>query len=313
MKIAVTGATGLVGRAVVEAALAGDDTVVRLLRRPTATAPARCKDVVTGDLTVSSGEQPMIPKCDVFIHCAALVPSVRRIDRASQTALYQLTNFQGTQAALALCAASSARRFVLVSSLKVNGEATRRGRPFVAIDPPCPEDEYARSKLEAERIAESIAANLGIELVVVRPPLVYGPGAGGNFARLAHLAASGLPLPFAAVANRRSLISDRNLADLLLAASRCPSPPSSVILASDGEALSTPMLLQRLASAQGRSARLWSCPQSLLELFKKLPFAGELLRRLLDDLEVDLAGNPPELGWRPAFDASDEIERSLGG
>ena len=169
------------------------------------------------------------------------------------------------------------------------------------------------SKLEAEQIAASTAEELGIELVVVRPPLVYGPRAGGNFARLARLAASGLPLPFAAVANRRSLVSDRNLADLLLAVSRCPAQVSGVVLASDGEAISTPVLLERMAAAQRKHLRLWSCPKFLLDLIKNTPVAGNMVRRLLDNLAIDLAGNPPELDWRPRFDPSSELERALGG
>jgi len=205
-------------------------------------------------------------------------------------------------AALARAAATSGvKRLVLLSSIKAMGEATAPGRPFRADDETRPEDAYGRAKLASERAAAGIA---GIELVIIRPPLVYGPGVRGNFAALIRLVGSGLPLPFAAVDSRRSLIARDNLADLIALAATHPAAAGQILLARDGKDLSTPDLIRTLAAGLGRKARLFPVPGALLAGLRALPGIGPKLSSLTLSLQVDDAPTRALLGWTPPVGAA---------
>jgi nucleoside-diphosphate-sugar epimerase len=196
-------------------------------------------------------------------------------------------------------AAAGVRRLVLVSSIKAMGETTAPGRPFRAADAPRPEDEYGRAKLAGEQAAAEAARGTGIELVIIRPPLVYGPGARANFRALVRLAGSGLPLPFAAIDNRRSLICRDNLVDLLCLAATHPAAAGKILLARDGDDLSTPALVRALAAGLGRRARLFPIPDAALALLRRLPGIGPPLSRLTLSLQVDDRATRDRLGWSP--------------
>ncbi len=196
-------------------------------------------------------------------------------------------------------AASGVRRLVYVSSIKAMAEATPPGRPLRAGDPPQPRDPYGKAKLATERALARVAAASGLELVVLRPPLVYGPGVGGNFRALIRLAGSGLPLPFAAVHNRRSLIAIDNLVDLLAVAAVRPAAAGQVLLAADTGALSTPALISILAQGQGREARLFALPAPFFALLRRLPGLGAAVSPLTLSLEVDDGATRTALGWTP--------------
>ena len=199
-------------------------------------------------------------------------------------------------------AAAAGRRFVFVSSIAVNGIATH-GAPFREEDEPAPVDDYGRSKLAGEEALRERCAELGLELVVVRPPLVYGPGAPGNFGRLLRAARLGLPLPLASVRNRRDLIGVDNLADLLLLCARHPAAAGELFLASDGEEISTAAIARALYRAAGRRGLLLPAPAALLRALG----AG----RLLGDLRVDSSHARERLGWRPPLTTAEGLARSI--
>jgi nucleoside-diphosphate-sugar epimerase len=199
-------------------------------------------------------------------------------------------------------AEAGGRRFVFVSSIAVNGVASP-GRAFSEADAPAPADDYGRSKLAGEQALARRCAELGLELVVVRPPLVYGPGAPGNFGRLARAARRGLPLPLASVRNRRDLIGVENLADLLLLCARHPAAAGERFLASDGEETSTAAIARALYRAAGRRGRLWPAPALLVRAL-----GGG---RLLGDLRVDSSKARALLGWRPPLTVAEGLARSL--
>ena len=286
----ITGATGLVGRALC-AELAEHGWQVRAALR----VPARMENAeafVAGDVAHASWDRPL-SGVDVVFHLAAVVHS-----RGTEAA-YQAVNVAGTQALSSAAARTGVRRFVLVSTIKVNGEATPADRPFRAADAPQPQDAYARSKWRAEQALATVARGTGLEPVVLRPPLVYGPGVRANFLRLLQLADSGLPLPFASIRNRRSLIYVGNLASLLRVCATHAGAAGKTFLASDGEDLSTPDLIRRMATALGRTPRLLPAPSSLLPA------------KLSGSLAVDTADTRDQLDWRPPYTVDDGLARTV--
>jgi nucleoside-diphosphate-sugar epimerase len=204
-------------------------------------------------------------------------------------------------------AAAGGKRLVLVSSVKALGEATAPGRPFRADDTPRPEDGYGRVKLASERAATAATHETGVELVVVRPPLVYGPAVRANFAALIRLAGSGLPLPFAAIDNRRSFIFRDNLVDLLTVAATHPAAAGMTLLARDDEEFSTPALIRALSVGLCRKVRLFPIPSALFAALRPLPAIGPRLARLTLSLQVDDSATRAALGWRPPVSAADGV------
>jgi nucleoside-diphosphate-sugar epimerase len=191
------------------------------------------------------------------------------------------------------------RRFVFISSIKVNGE--ERATPYTDADTPAPEDAYALSKWEAEQGLRQIAAETGLEVVILRPPLVYGPGVGANFLALLRAVACGVPLPLGAISNQHSLIYVGNLVDAMLRCIEHPAAAGKTFLVSDSEAVSTPELVRRMAAALGRPARLVALPVPLLRAAATLAGKSALAIRLLDSLSVDDTSIRRDLGWTPPF------------
>jgi nucleoside-diphosphate-sugar epimerase len=197
-------------------------------------------------------------------------------------------------------AAAGVGRFVLMSSIRAVGEATRPGAPFRAGDPPRPGDSYGRTKLAIEHALVAAARHSGLDWVILRPPLVYGPGAKGNLRTLIRVVATGLPLPFAAIDNRRSLISVENLADLTATACFHPAAGGQLLLARDAHDLSTPGLIRALAAGFGRPARLFNFPLAGFAALSHLPVAGPAISILTSSLQVDDGETRRALGWFPA-------------
>lgn len=195
-------------------------------------------------------------------------------------------------------AAGGARRFVFLSTIKVNGEETR-GEPFRAGDEPKPADAYARSKWEAERALAAAATATGLEYAIVRSPLVVGPGAPGNLASLVRFADSAWPLPFGSVANRRTFIARDDLVSLLVTCARSPRAPGRTLLAGDPDAMSTPRLFATVRAALSRPARLFAAPVSLLEAAGAALGKGDRMQRLTRSLEVDCRDAMETLEWSP--------------
>jgi UDP-N-acetyl-alpha-D-quinovosamine dehydrogenase len=237
---------------------------------------------------------------DVVIHLAARV-HVMHENSANPLEDFRRSNVNGTEHLARSAAACGVKRMVYVSTIKVNGESTRGNQEFTEADAPSPQDPYGISKWEAEQILWRIASQTGLEIVVVRPPLVYGPGVKGNFMQMLSVVARGYPLPFASVANLRSLIYVENLADALIACATQPAAAGQTYLVSDGEDVSTPDLLRRLAAEMEVPSRLFACPVSMLNLAGRLTGKTRQFDRLLGSLRVDSGKIRSDLNWVPPY------------
>jgi nucleoside-diphosphate-sugar epimerase len=310
MKILVTGATGFVGRELLGRLAKESNYNVRVaLRQPVARLEPGIESALVRDFN-SSDCSSALDSCDVVIHLAARV-HVMREPSADSLSAFRRTNVDGTLALANRAADAGVRRFIFLSSIKVNGEKTPTGRPFRADDPPNPSDAYGFSKLEAEQGLQEIARLRGMEVIIVRSPLVYGPGVRANFLEMMQWLYRGMPLPFGAVTdNRRSLISLENLSDLILTCVGHPSLGSRVLLASDGEDLSTADLLTRIGLALGRPARLISVPTAIVRSMATLVGRGNQVRRLLGSLQIDLSATRQLLAWSPPTSVDRELART---
>jgi UDP-glucose 4-epimerase len=243
------------------------------------------------------------------VHLAARV-HVMHDSAADPLAEFRRVNVKGSLQLARQAAEAGVRRFVYVSSIKVNGEGTEAGRPFRADDAPQPHDPYGISKHEAEVGLHQLAAATGMELVVVRPPLVYGPGVRANFRSMMGWLKRGIPLPFGAIENRRSLVALDNLCDLLVTCTRHPAAAGQTFLAGDGDDVSTTQLLQRLGRALGHPARLVPLPPVVLRrLFGALGKA-EIAQRLFSSLQVDISTTRDRLGWQPPIGLDEGLRRA---
>ncbi|MBA1241963.1 NAD-dependent epimerase/dehydratase family protein [Pseudomonas japonica] len=302
--ILVTGATGFVGTAVA-ARLArepGTD-VVAAVRAPERWAgPGRA---VVYDLVAQA--LPDLTGIDAVIHCAARV-HVMTDTAQDPLEAYRAANAEATARLAAHAAACGVRRFVFISTIKVNGETTQGRGPFTAQDTPAPQDPYAQSKLEAEQALMSLSTQSGMGVVIIRPPLVYGPGVKANFRALMKALDRGWPLPFGALANRRSMIAVDNLADL--AVHSTGATKQGVFLARDSEQPTTSELMKALASALGREPKLVPVPASWLRIAGTLIRKQAIVGRLTDPLEVDLQHTCAQLEWRPPVPMAEVLHQT---
>lgn len=299
--ILVTGASGFVGSALCRTLVAQGGLAVRgAVRRPGLPMPANVSTFTVGELDTSTDWAAALAGVEVLVHAAARV-HVMHETASDSLAAFRRVNVDGTLHLARQAAAAGVRRFVFISSIKVNGEASQPGRPLCADDVPAPSDAYGISKHEAEQGLFQLAATTGMEVVVVRPVLVYGPGVKANFHTMMRWVAKGLPLPFGAVNNRRSLVSLGNLVDLIITCMKHPQAVGQVFIASDGDDVSLPRLLRGLGREMGRPARLLPMPPALLQLAAGLLGRRDLAQRLLGSLEVDISKNRQVLGWVPPF------------
>jgi nucleoside-diphosphate-sugar epimerase len=291
--ILVTGATGFVGRAVCGSLAAAARPLRRAVREPeSATADA----VAVGDIGAATDWRRALEGVACVVHLAART-HVMRESAADPLAEYRRANVESTARLARQAAEAGVKRLVFMSSIKVNGESTKQ--PYTEADQPRPEDAYGISKWETEQALAGIAAATSLEIVVLRPPLVYGPGVKGNFLRLMRLIERGVPLPLASVANRRSLVYVGNLADAVVAATAAPRAAGRTYLVADAEDVSTPALARAIARALGTRARLLPCPALLLELGAALTGRRAEAARLTGSLQVDSSAARRELGWQP--------------
>jgi UDP-glucose 4-epimerase len=306
-RVLVTGATGFVGAALVPALQARGWRVRAAVRSPGRTAAD--EETVVGSLGEPFDWAPALHGVDRVVHLAARV-HVMQDTAADPLAEFRRTNVAGTLALARAAADAGVRRFVFVSSIKVNGEGTREGVPFTADDPPAPVDPYGVSKREAEHGLFEIGRDTGMEVVVVRPPLVYGPGVKANFQAMMRWLMRGVPLPLGAVRNRRTLVGIDNLVDLIATCLEHPSAAGEVFLAGDDEDLSTSELLRRLASALGVRARLLPVPAALLETAAALLGKRAVAQRLCGNLQVDIGKARRLLGWAPPVPVDEGLRRT---
>jgi nucleoside-diphosphate-sugar epimerase len=302
--VLVTGANGFVGHALCAALAAAGRGVRRAGRRVDASAGA----VAVGDIGPDTDWSTALDGASCVVHLAART-HVLHETAADALAAYRRINVAGTERLARAAAARGARRFVFLSSVKVNGDATS-ARPYTEEDAPHPEDAYGISKTEAERALAGIAAETGLEITVLRPPLVYGPGVKGNFLRLTRLVARGVPLPLGAIDNRRSFIYLGNLVDAIMQALDAPRAAGRTYLAADGEDLSTPALVRAIAAALGVKPRLAPFPLALLKIATTLVGRRAEFARVAASLQVDGSRIRRELDWRPPYTVAQGLEHT---
>lgn len=290
----VTGANGFIGSALLRGMKARGLEGRAAARREVAGWPTFC----VRDIDASTVWSGAFEGCDCVVHLAARVHVMN--DRAGDPLTeFRKVNVEGTENLARQAAAAGVRRFVYLSSIKVNGENTSAGQPFSADDAASPMDAYGKSKAEAEARLRVVAKETGIAVVVIRPVLVYGPGVKANFLSMMRWLRKGIPLPFGAIANARSLLAVGNLVDLIVTCVEHPAAANAVFLASDGEDLSTPELLRRTAVALGTKARLVPVPPKLIEAAATLAGKGDVAQRLCGSLQVDIEKTRKLLGWAP--------------
>lgn len=309
MKALVTGASGFVGRALCARLAASGVEIVPAVR----SKHGLPHEVVIGNLNASTNWQPGLTGCDAVIHLAARV-HVMEEAAGDPLALYRETNTEATLNLARQAVDAGVQRFVFLSSVKVNGEFTEAGQPFTAEDVPAPQDPYGVSKHEAEQLLRQIAAETGMEVVIIRPPLVYGPGVKANFESMMRWLARGVPLPLAAVTqNRRSLVALDNLVDLIVTCLHHPAAANQTFLVSDGEDLSTAQLLKRMGAAMGHPARLFYLPPALLKLGAAVLNKPGIYQRLCGSLQLDIAKTRQLLGWVPPVSVDEGLRRAAEG
>jgi len=298
-KILITGANGFVGQALCKRLREGGDHML--------TGSTRNADLGAGPERVPMYHIPKIGPdtdwsqavsgADSVIHLAARVHVMK--DRAADPlAEFRRVNTAGTKTLAVQAAAAGVKRFVFISTVKVTGENSPEGG-FTENDPAKPEDAYGQSKWEAEQALTEIAQTTGLEVVILRPPLVYGPGVKGNFLSLFAAIQKGTPLPLGAIQNKRSLLYVENLADAIATAAEHPRAANQTFFVSDMEAVSTPALIQKIAAALEKACRLTNFPLGLLKFAGALTGKSAAIRRLVGSLTVDISHIKTMLGWQP--------------
>jgi nucleoside-diphosphate-sugar epimerase len=305
-KLLVTGASGFVGRRLCAEGIKLGWQVKAALRTAHL-SQQEFESVNVGQLSGQTNWSESLQDVDVVIHLAARV-HVMHDNSGNPLEEFRRVNVAWTEHLARSAAMSGVKRLVYVSSVKVNGESTLspasvgEGKNiFVELDVPSPHDPYGVSKWEAEQALNRVAADTNLEIVIVRPPLVYGPGVKGNFAQMLKVLAKGIPLPLASVHNLRSLVYVENLTNALIACAAHPDAAGQTYLVSDGEDISTPDLLRQLGNAMGHPPRLFPCPQTLLKLAGRLVGKSDQVERLLGSLQVDSGKIRRELNWTPPY------------
>lgn len=299
MNLLVTGANGFVGRALcVEAIQRG--LCVRGAVRSFHQLPDGVEPAMVGTIDGETNWADALRGIDVVIHLAARV-HVMKEAIADPLAEFLKVNLHGTENLARQVARAGVKRFVYASSIKVNSERTGETAPFTELDQPNPQDPYAVTKWDAERALQRIAQETGLEVVIIRPPLVYGPGVKGNFSSLLTAVDKGFPMPLAGADNARSLIYVGNLVDALITCAMHPAAGGQTYLVSDGEAVSTAELLRKTAKVLGRSSRLFYFPPALLRVVAALLGRSAQFDRLFGSLQVSDEKIRHDLGWVPPY------------
>jgi nucleoside-diphosphate-sugar epimerase len=311
LKVLLTGSSGFVGGAIANTLSASSVDLILPVRSGVEFANShrlagqkRIVPAINGATDWAS----CLKGVKTVVHCAAVVEMMKSLDLPQLHALRSV-NVDGTLNLARQAAASGVRRFVFLSSIKVNGDSTRPGKPFTDEDTPLPADSYGLSKLQAEKGLQNISQNMGMDFVIIRPPLVYGPGVKGNFAMMMKLVDYGFPLPLSNIRNQRSFIGVDNLVDLVIACISHPEAANKILLASDDQDLSTTELLRAIAQTMGKPIRLFPFPKQLLTVAAKCVGKTGITERLLGSLQVDVTRTKHLLGWVPPVEVEDGLRR----
>jgi nucleoside-diphosphate-sugar epimerase len=306
MKVLITGASGFVGHALCKAVGNQGFEVVGASRQPT----PDYSSYLIKDIGDESAWVDALQNVDVVVHLAARAHIME--DKAlNPYQEYWRVNVEGTRALLKACHQKKVKRFIYISSIKVNGDETSLTQPFTADSLPAPTDDYGRSKWAAEQLIHELCQHYNIEFVILRPPLVYGPGVKGNFLSLLKLCYSGLPLPFGAIKNKRSLIFLDNLTSAIIKMLSCPQAVGKTYLVCDDHDLSTSELIRQLRMHMGKKARLWPIPVKILDKALYLARRSKIITRLTGSLRVDDSKIRQETGWVPPVDSETGLGKTV--
>ena len=310
--VLITGASGFVGRALTQY-LSQTHSVRALSRRPHSSFNSSAEYIAGFDLSKDVNLGNIFVGVDAVVHCAA------RVHVMNETAVDPLEEFRqinvlGTINLANQAAQSGVKRFIYLSSVKVNGESTIIGKPFTPDDFPCPLDAYGISKFEAESALRALAIKTEMEVVIIRPPLVYGQGVNANFAALIRLVKLGIPLPFGlANQNRRSFVALDNLLSFIKECISNPRAANQIFLISDGQDLSTKGLLKEIAIASNKSILLFPIPVSILQWLFGVTSKSSIAERLFGNLQVDISKCYNLLGWSPPVKVHEALKRAISG
>lgn len=306
-RVLLTGATGFVGKGIMETLVIKGYSVVAAVRQSPENVPLAVQVNHIDALDGATNWRSSLEGVDCVIHSAARV-HVMNESAEDPLAAFRTVNVEGTLNLARQSVAAGVKRFIFISSIKVNGEATRKGQPFTSDDLPAPADPYGMSKLEAENGLLELAGQTGLEVVIIRSVLVYGPGVKGNFRAMIKWLDKGIPLPLGAIDNRRSLVALGNLTDLVETCVGHPSAANQIFLVSDGDDFSTSGLLRGMARALGRPARLFPIPGALLKCCAALLGKQVVWQRICGSLQVDIGKTRDLLGWTPPISLEAALE-----
>jgi nucleoside-diphosphate-sugar epimerase len=287
-----------------------EGTSVRSAFRSFGSQAGSSQQVIVGSIDGATQWRLALSGVQTVIHLAARV-HVMHDTTADPLTAFRAVNVEGTLNLAHQAAAAGIKRFVFISSVKVNGERTLPGQPFTEADAPSPQDAYAMSKYEAEQGLHQIAANTGMEVVIIRPPLVYGPGVKANFAALMRAVQRGWPMPLGAVHNQRSLVALDNLVDFIVTCITHPQAANQTFLVSDGQDLSAAELVRGMAKAADVPVRLLPVPVWALRAGATLLGRGDVVQRLCGNLQVDIGKARTLLGWAPPFSVAQGLLRAF--
>ncbi|WP_150806743.1 UDP-glucose 4-epimerase family protein [Pseudomonas fluorescens] len=309
-RVLITGATGFVGSALVSALDNHQGYLpISVVRSKKHSNVPTAQLFSIPDMSSTTDWSEGLKGAAIVIHAAARVHVMKEV-AADALAEFRKVNVEGTVNLARQAAAAGVKRFVFISSIKVNGEGTNIGQPFTADDIPAPSDPYGLSKKEAEEALHAISAETEMEVVIIRPTLIYGPGVKANFRNMMGWLQKGIPLPFGAIHNKRSLVSLENLVSLIMVCLEHPNAAGQIFLVSDGVDLSTTELLERTATALGVKSRLVPVPERLLTFCAVALGRRSLSQRLCGSLQVDIQKTESLLGWYPPVSIEDSLNRT---
>lgn len=305
--ILLTGATGFVGNRLLAKLQDKGHLCRAAVRRPSSSVDVQTDSVVVGEVDANTDWSKAVKDIEVIVHLAARVHVMH--DQADNPLVeFRKINLDGTRSLAEAAVKAGVKRFVYISTIKVNGEATKDS-PFTSQDAPSPSDPYAIAKWEAEKALQEISQESGLEVVVIRPPLVYGPGVKANFLNLIKLVRKRVPLPLAGIKNKRTLVALDNLVDLIMNCCEHPDAAGHIFLAGDDESVSTAELIAKIAGAFGQRSPAFSLSPILMAWATRLLGKQAVWHRLSESLQVDTSEAKKVMGWQPVTSMDEELKR----